>query len=182
LNLKLTGLISGENGRVTIKSANNKQSSYGIGDEITDGVTLKSIFPGYVVLSRSGKNERPTFERDENGLTETSEPAPTNKRSSASPPSLPNGVSPLQLLDSFSFQKVSNNNRTLGYKVSAPAGFDIKSLGFRNGDVLSNIGGQDLTTTEADVKQSIITAIASGNTTAQITRRGRKMTIRVKLP
>ncbi len=186
LNLTLMGLISGENGRVTIKNANNKQNSYGIGDEITDGVTLKSIFPEYIILSRKGKNERLTFERDENGLAKKSSKSRATKTSAASNTNpklnVPAGMSPTDLFNAIDFEKVTNRKKTIGYKIAAVPGIDIRQLGFEPGDLLTKIGDKDLSKNGVNLKQALLEAVLSGNTTAQVTRRGRKMTIRVKLP
>lgn len=185
LNLTLTGLISGENGRVTIKNASNKQSSYGIGDEITNGVTLKSIFPEYVILSRSGKRERLTFEREDNALAEKSKPtsSTTTKTRTKTAPTIKAGMSPTELFDAIGFEEVKNNkNKTIGYKIPATPGLDIRQIGFEPGDLLVRIGGKDLSKKGVSLKQAVFEAALSGNTTAQVTRRGRRMTIRVKLP
>jgi len=95
---------------------------------------------------------------------------------------IPGGVSPAQLLSNLSFEPVNNNNRVVGYKIKSASGLDLRKIGFRDGDVITKIGGKDLTAQGTDLKSTIIEAAMSGRTTAQITRKGRKMTIRVKLP
>jgi len=85
------------------------------------------------------------------------------------------------LMQSVSFEAVSNNSRTIGYKIAAAPGVDLKSLGFRAGDVITKIGNQSVTQPGMDLKSTILESVMSGNTTAQIMRRGRRMTIRVNM-
>jgi len=67
LNLKLTGLVTGLNGSAILRTPDNKESGYRVGDEVISDVVLKSINKGFVVLSVNGQSQRLTFERDETG-------------------------------------------------------------------------------------------------------------------
>lgn len=174
LNLTLKGFISP--GRAIIEGVDRKQTSYGVGDEVTNGVTVGSIYPEneYVILIRAGAKERLSIKR-QSEMDASTKPARTTPGQSKS-------VSPAEVLDSLTFRPVINSGRTIGYRIASAPGVDLNSLGFRSGDVLTKIGDQDLTQPGLDLKEAIMEAVISGNPTAQIMRRGRKMTIRVKMP
>ncbi len=176
LNLKLKGTTAPE--QAIIEGADRKQKTYGAGDEISSGVTLESIHHTYVILQRDGNREKLTVERDETGLTKTGQ---TN----ISRPISKSGFNgnPAELLKRVSITPHKNeNNRLIGYKIEPQPGFDIKPLGFRNGDIVTRIGSQDLTSPGIDLGSTVVSAISQGNPTAQIMRRGRKMTIRIRVP
>ncbi len=176
LNLKLKGTTAPE--QAIIEGADRKQQTYGAGDEISSGVTLDSIHHTYVILLRDGNREKLTLERDETGFTKTGQ---TN----TSPPITKAGFSgnPAELLKRVTITPHKNqNNRLIGYKIEPQPGFDIKPLGFRNGDIITRIGSQDLTSPGIDLGSTVVSAITQGNPTAQIMRRGRKMTIRIRVP
>ncbi len=178
LNLKLKGFISP--GRAIIEGSDRKQQSYGVGDEVTNGVTIDAIYPEeeYLLLDRNGDRERLGIER----ASEMNSAAASLPVSSVAASGLTGNMNALQLLDSLKFEAVSNNNKTIGYKVASAPGIDLHRFGFRNGDVLTKIGGTDLTSPGIDLKKTVIDAMVGGNPTAQIMRRGRRMTIRVKMP
>lgn len=161
-----------------IEGTDRKQKSYTLEDEITGGVTLESVHAGYVILLRDGKREKLSLERDKSGLGAANS-APTQFRGAVR-----GGVSvnPADLLRQVSITPHSNNNRFIGYKINAQPGFDIKPLGFRDGDVITRLGSQDLTQPGIDFNSTVISAVAEGNPTAQIMRRGRRMTIRIRMP
>lgn len=180
LNLTLKGFISPD--RAIIQGTDRKDANYGVGDEVTRGVTIGSIYPEnkYVILNRDGVREKLMMEQSSNAILGNDKPM-AQRQNKAAPKATAN-LNPLQVLDSLSFQSVSNNNRLIGYRIKSAPGVDLKAMGFRNGDVLTKIGGQDLTSPGIDLKKSIMDAVVGGNATAQIMRRGRKITIRVKMP
>ncbi len=185
LNLKLKGFISP--GRAIIEGVDRKQSSYGVGDEVTENVTIESIFPEdeYVILNRTGDREKLAIERTSATQKDGSSPKSNSFRPaisrSASSSQISGRLDPATLMQSVSFEAVSNNSRTIGYKIAAAPGVDLKSLGFRAGDVITKIGNQSVTQPGMDLKSTILESVMSGNTTAQIMRRGRRMTIRVNM-
>jgi len=175
LNLTLKGFIAPE--RAIIEGADRRQTSYGVGEEVVDGVTIQGVYPEgeYVILNRSGNRERLSIER----TSEMSVPAAVSRTGFSGAAGVNN---PMQMLNALQFEPVQNGNRLVGYRIQSTGGLDLKTLGFRPGDVITKIGTDDLTKPGVNVKQAIIQAAMSGNSTAQITRRGRKMTIRVKVP
>jgi len=176
LNLKLKGTTAPE--QAIIEGADRKQETYGAGDEISSGVTLESIHHTYVILLRDGNREKLTLERDETGLTNSGQTNISRPISRA-------GLSgnPADLLKRIKITPHKNeNNRLVGYKIEPQPGFDIKPLGFRSGDIVTRIGSQDLTRPGVDLGSTVVSAVAQGNPTAQIMRRGRKMTIRIRVP
>jgi len=65
LNLKMTGRIAGEQGSAILRTADNKEAVYKIGDEVISDVVLKRVKKDYVVLSVNGQLQRLTFEQEE---------------------------------------------------------------------------------------------------------------------
>ena len=176
LNVKLKGTTAPD--LAIIEGSDRKQKNYGIGDEITNGVTLDSVYAGYVILLRDGNREKLSLEKTSSGLTESSS-APVPFRGAVRGGAT---VNPSELLNRVSVTPHLNNNKMVGYKIESQPGFDIKPLGFRNGDIITRLGSQDLTQDGIDFNTTVISAIAEGNPTAQIMRRGRKMTIRIRMP
>jgi general secretion pathway protein C len=60
LNLILSGVLALDNGEgfAIIQNDTKKHKYYHIDDEVSSGVTLHSVFPNYVLLSRSGRTEK----------------------------------------------------------------------------------------------------------------------------
>lgn len=176
LNIKLKGTFAPD--IAIIEGSDRRQENYKLGDDVTGGVTLDSVHAGYVILLRDGKREKLSLERDESGLAAPTS-APTQFRGAVRGGA---SVNPADLLRQVSITPHKNNNRFIGYKISSQPGFDIKPLGFRDGDVITRLGSQDLTQPGIDFNSTVISAVAEGNPTAQIMRRGRRMTIRIRMP
>jgi len=176
LNLKLKGTTAPD--EAIIEGADRQQENYGVGDEISSGVTLESVHHTYVILLRDGNREKLTLEREDTGLT-------TTGQTNISRPISKAGFSgnPAELLKRVKITPHKNqNNRLIGYKIEPQPGFDIKPLGFRSGDIVTRIGSKNLTSPGIDLGSTVVSAISQGNPTAQIMRRGRKMTIRIRVP
>lgn len=179
LNIKLKGTFVPDS--AMIEGSDRRQVSYWLEEEVTNGVTLESVHVGYVILLRDGKREKLSIERTESGLGNS----PATGTSAAPFRGAVRGgasVNPTDLLSRISITPHKNNNRFIGYKIQSQPGFDIKPLGFRDGDVITRLGSQDLTQPGIDFNSTVISAVAEGNPTAQIMRRGRRMTIRIRMP
>ena len=174
LNLKLKGMIAP--GIAIIEGSDRKQNGYQVGDEVTNGVTLDSIHLGYVILLRDGNREKLSLERTESGLGG----APASR---AKIPSVGGRVNPGDLLTRISVTPHQNGSgQLIGYKIEGQPGFDLKPLGFRDGDIVTKIGSKSLNQPGIDLGTTVVGAMAEGKPTAQIMRRGRKMTIRIRTP
>ena len=69
LNLTLTGRMAGTDGTAILRTPDNKEGNYGLGDEIVSGVTLQAVNKDFIVLDVDGQLQRLTFARDnETGL------------------------------------------------------------------------------------------------------------------
>lgn len=67
LNLTLVGLMADRDerySRALIAIQGGEEKAYAVGDDITRGVTLQAIFPDRVILSRNGRLETLSLERD----------------------------------------------------------------------------------------------------------------------
>lgn len=183
LNLKLTGTTVPDS--AIIEGSDRRQNSYGLGDEISNGVTLESVHHGYVILSRDGNREKLSLEREESGLGSGAEATPTSTQSNirrASSAAAVAGINPVDMLRQISVTPHKEGGQMIGYKLESRPGFDLKPLGFRDGDVVTRIGSQNLNKEGLDIGTTVISAVAEGNPTAQIMRRGRRMTIRIRTP
>lgn len=70
LNLSLVGLLADRDerySRALIAVQGAEERAYAVGDDITRGVTLQAIFPDRVILSRNGRLETLSLERDKPG-------------------------------------------------------------------------------------------------------------------
>lgn len=179
LNLKLKGTTAPD--RAIIEGTDRRQNSYGLGDEVSNGVTIESVHHDYIILNRDGNREKLAVERGDNVIGGNATPvstAPNARRQVAAI----TGVNPADLLRQISATPHKEGDQMIGYKLEARAGFDLKPLGFRNGDIVTRIGAQNLNREGLDLGSTVISAMTEGNPTAQIMRRGRRMTIRIRVP
>jgi len=181
LNLKLTGTTAPD--LAIIEGSDRKQNGYGLGDEISNGVTLESVHSGYVILNRDGNREKLSLERTESGLNGggTATPASATTRNAVRQVSV-GAVNPADLLRQISVTPHKEGGRMIGYKIEGRSGFNLKQLGFRDGDIVTRVGSQNLNKEGLNLGNTVVSAMAEGNPTAQIMRRGRRMTIRIKMP
>lgn len=145
LNLKLVGRRAGRDGSAILETPDRSQNVFRIGDEIMNGVTLKAVHPGYIVLSQGGRIERLTFERDSDSglLAERPQPkeqAPTEIKT------IPKSMTISRFMAGVNLAPVINAGQMRGYRLTPKNGsVDLRSLGLRSGDVVTSISGMDLT-------------------------------------
>ena len=195
LNLKLTGRTAGSNGTVILRTPDNKENNYRLGDEIVSGVTLQAVNKDFVVLDVDGQMQRLTFERnDATGLikksSETDEAANTvlsvkvsagkvseQLQSSATPQNVS------QLFQNASLRRVMKDGHLTGYSVKPNRpGIDLTPLGFSKGDIITNIGGTDLTIGRPDFMALFEQAEKNGGVDITVLRNGQIKTIKLGTP
>lgn len=195
LNLKLTGRTAGSNGTAILRTPDNKEGNYRLGDEIVPGVTLEAVNKDFIVLDVDGERQRLTFERgDDTGLmkkTSADEDAPQTalafKVSSEESivqdqtDAIPSDVT--QLFQNVSLRRVMKDGYLTGYSVRASRpGVDLTPLGFSKGDVITNIGGTDITIGRPDFMALFEQAEKNGGIDITVLRNGQIRTIKLGTP
>jgi len=195
LNLTLTGRTAGTNGTAILRTPDNKESNYRLGDEIVSGVTLQAVNKDFIVLDVDGEMQRLTFERgNETGLMASAETEGDIKSSVTV--SRPKGSSALgvepsaaisgdvsSLFQNISLRRVMKNGRLSGYSVKANRpGVDLSPYGFSKGDVVTAIGGTDITRGRPDFLALFEQAAQSGGSEVTVLRNGQTKIIKLGTP
>lgn len=185
LNLTLTGLRASEFGTAFIKTPDNTERPYRIGDEIMRGVTLKAVTADYVVLEQDGQVERLTIERDMKGMGRERETTSAQSPTSGIPPKVAQAISmtdfkPEDLLSAVSLTRVSEGARVKGYRITPKAsGFDLKTLGLQSGDIVTHIGEADLTQGRPEFAPILANLAKTNSTSLTLIRGNRTLTLRI---
>ncbi len=195
LNLKLTGRTAGSNGTAILRTPDNKEGNYRLGDEIVSGVTLHAVNKDFIVLDVDGQMQRLTFERgDDTGLmkkpaaddiaaktTLTVKVPSKNSSVQGSPAEISKDVS--QLFQNVSLRRVMKDGHLTGYSVKANRpGVNLTSFGFSKGDVITNIGGTDITIGRPDFMALFEQAEKNSGIDVTVLRNGQIKTITLGTP
>jgi general secretion pathway protein C len=150
LNLVLTGVFdSGSNSYALISVAGGKQAPFAVGDQITNGVTLESVYADRVIILRGGKRESLLMYTDEDSGSNNSLPPVPNE---SAPPSPGNtfDISRAQVEQQLRNPSIMARARIVPY---AGGGFMISSIpqnslftkaGLRRGDIIKSVNGEPL--------------------------------------
>lgn len=195
LNLTLTGRTAGSNGTAILRTPDNKEGNYRLGDEIVSGVTLQAVNKDFIVLDVDGEIQRLTFEKgEETGLLVTTvEQEKSNSKimvTRSDNPLVTTGAKSVvtsgnvtSLFQNVSLRRVMKNGRLLGYSVKANRpGVDLSPYGFSKGDVVTAIGGTDITRGRPDFLALFEKAAQSGSTEVTVLRNGQTKTIKLGTP
>lgn len=198
LNLKLMGRTAGSNGTAILLTPDGKEGNYRLEDEIVPGVTLQAVNKAFIVLNVDGQIQRLTFERgEETGLiSKTSNPegpqtgiavkVPVNMTppQSANAPQAETISSDVSaLFQNISLRRVMKDGQLTGYSVKANRpGVDLKPFGFSKGDIVTKIGGTDITRGRPDFIALFEKAAQSGGTEVTVLRNGQLRTIKLGTP
>jgi general secretion pathway protein C len=196
LQLTLMGRTTGPNGSAILRTPDNKQASYRLEEEILPGVTLQAVNKDFIVLNVDGQVQRLTFDRGaETGLiiktaeTNDAKPVISVKRnvSGAAPTSAPSSptisADVSALFQNLSLRRVMKNGQLKGYSVKANRpGVDLSPYGFAKGDVITAIGGTDITRGRPDFLALFDQAAQSGGTEVTVLRNGQTRTITLGTP
>jgi general secretion pathway protein C len=183
LNLKLFGLRASTDvmaGSAVLETPDRVQKNYQIGDEIINGVELKSVSKDYIVLSQNGRLERLTFERSQASFLSNTAPDGTvrEKARVPSPDFLPK-----TLLASISLAPVLNRGRITGFRISPKrAGAEMPIMGLEPGDILTKIGSVDLTKGGSQLDSLISNLKQASSTSVTVIRGGETITVKVRTP
>ena len=198
LNLKLTGRTTGPNGTAILQTPDNKEDTYRLNDEIVPGVILQAVNKDFIVLDVDGQIQRLTFERGEDtGLivkTANSDAPKTlvtvkapgrmaapQRETAPQAETISGDVS--ALFQNISLRRVMKDGQLTGYSVKANRpGVDLKPFGFSKGDIVTKIGGTDITRGRPDFLALFEKAAQSGGTEVTVLRNGQMRTIKLGTP
>lgn len=196
LQLTLTGRTTGPDGSAILRTPDNKEATYRIDDEIISGVTLQAVNKDFIVLNVDGQIQRLTFDRGaETGLTiKTADTETTNTKvsvkraaSNSAPqdrlasPAISADVS--TLFQSLSLRREMKNGQLTGYSVKPNRpGVDLSRFGFAKGDIVTAIGGTDITRGRPDFLALFEQASQGGGTEVTVLRNGQTRTIKLGTP
>lgn len=151
-------------GSAIIGMADGRQVSVGVGEEVEPGLTLKSVGPDHVVLSRNGALSRLIFADTPMGAAP---PPPSGDQVVAPPASAPAPapavavVDPAQLMGQASLRPrmrgLAVNGFTVNASGEAPA---LSAAGLQAGDVILAVNGIELNSAGriADLRRNLATA------------------------
>lgn len=162
--LRLFGVRAGgpDGGSAIIGLPDGRQLSVGVGETISDGLTLASVGEDFVTVSRGGSVSRLVFTETPAGaatpppppataqvMTPTSgAPAPV---SAATPAAVPAGpvVDPQRLMAQASLRPRMDGLRIRGFTLAARGdGAALRAAGLQSGDVILAVNGAELNSLE----------------------------------
>lgn len=173
LNLKLLGRITGEGGSAILKTPDGSERGYSVGEEIMSGVTLEAINPSYIVISQNGALERLTIE-DRGGVMSVVEPEAEIDLDEIDDIDF----NPAQFLSEMQITPVLKDGRITGYRIRPrlPAA-NLAQYQLQKGDIITAIGGQNITTGRPDFGPLLRSAQRKGRLDFTVLRNGQVMTI-----
>ena len=184
LNLEMTGRTTGETGSAILRTADNKEAVYMIGDEVIDDVFLKAVNKDFVVLSVNGDLQRLTFEVKESG-----ELSPNNTpiSNAATPPNLKRqatkaGITQdaISVFENINFRRSLKDGQLQGFAINPKkAGVDLSVLGLRKGDIVTQIDGKDITSGRVDFLSLFQESARKENIDVTVLRNGQSRIIRL---
>lgn len=195
LNITLLGTVSGvdETAVAVIQEpAKRSQSLYKIGDTVQNATIVK-ILRGKVILSVGGKNQVLTMEENTAGSKQTfGSRSPRTPTRSPSPATTPASTSTITLERTMVNEALNDVTKLLSqvrvrphYRDGKPDGLMLTQirpntiftrLGLRNGDVIQNVGGQQIG--NPDDIMSFYEELKSGSPVSlEIMRRGRQKSL-----
>lgn len=197
LKLKLTGRTAGPEGTAILRTPDNKENNYRLGDEIVDGVILQAVNKDFIVLDVDGQIQRLTFDRgNDTGLmtkTAQADDAPKTQlnvklpkgQAAAQTPSQPakGSTEVSALFQNLSLRRVMKNGHLTGYAVKPNRpGIDLSPYGLSKGDVVTAIGGTDLTIGRPDFLKLFEKAEKNGGVDITVLRNGQLKTLKLGRP
>jgi len=192
LKIVLLGRFAGGAQIATLKTPDNREKSYSVGDEVMHGVTLQNVYSDYVVLNVNGEIQRLTFQRDsQTGLS--------NVESDTASQSVSAGNGPAQATETDTVSIIPGQNADLSNLIKLVqinpnfdqgqfAGFSIKGrdddavlkqFGLQSGDVITAINGDSLLEGAPDLQGLVRKFSNSTQVQLNIIRDGRPVTVQI---
>ncbi|MEZ8125900.1 type II secretion system protein GspC [Vibrio splendidus] len=161
LNLVLVGAVASSNPKLSLAVIANRgtQATYGINEEIEGTrAKLKAVLVDRVIIDNSGRDETLMLEGIEYKRLSVSAPAPPRTSSSVrgnNPTSAEEKLDeikakimkdPQQIFQYVRLSQVKRDDKVIGYRVSPGKDSELfNSVGLQNGDIATQLNGQDLT-------------------------------------
>ncbi|MNQ80250.1 hypothetical protein D3C85_952190 [compost metagenome] len=165
-------------GSAIIGLPDGRQVSVGVGETISDGLTLASVGADFVTVSRGGSVSRLVFTETPSGaappppppstaqvMAPTGTPAPV---SAAAPATAPTGpvVDPKRLMAQASLRPRMDGLRIKGFTLAARGdGATLRAAGLQSGDVILAVNGAELNSLQG---LSQLSGELSGSSAAEI--------------
>jgi general secretion pathway protein C len=177
--------VSGR-GSAIIATADGKQSSYAVGEEIEPGLRLAAVAFDNVTLAAAGRSEQlfldqssgpaPVTPDDAGGLTSDLSPGP-GEGVATSPLQRATGASPA-LADAISATPRTNGSGIDGLTLSPRGnGIGFREAGLQAGDVLTAVDGTPVRS--VGDAAALARRLAGGRATLTLERGGRPVTVRI---
>ncbi len=190
LKIRLLGRISGSSQIATLRTPDNQEQSYTVGEEVMNGVTLQNVYPDFVVLKVNGEVQRLTFQRDEKtGLSETQIDRVSQSVSipgNASEESNPITTNPTEQIDASALMKSVQLNPNfesgtlIGYEIKARSGAaNLEEFGLQSGDIVTAINGNSLLQSQPDLQGLIANLKNANQVKLDILRDGSPVTVQI---
>lgn len=192
LNLILKGRTVGNPGSAVLKTPDNKEASYRVGDKVMQDVTLHSVSPQFVVLDVRGDLQRLTFAKpDSTGLAVkvdaqasdvVSVKTAAGKQSGNTMDTAPvnQAFSTEALMKSARFNPQFETGQLVGYVVRARGDEAVLTqFGLRSGDAITAINGESLLKEPINPQAMISKLRKSRGVRLDILRDGRPQTITI---
>ena len=188
--LRLFGVRAGgpDGGSAIIGLPDGRQVSVGVGETISDGLTLASVGEDFVTVSRGGSVSRLVFTETPAGaatpppppatpqvMAPTGAPAPVSAAAPAAPV-----VDPQRLMAQASLRPRMDGLRIKGFTLAARGdGAALRAAGLQSGDVILAVNGAELNSLE---RLSDLGGELSGSSAAEIRfeRNGRVQTTTIR--
>lgn len=183
LNLVLKGRTVGNPGSAVLRTPDNLERSYRVGEDVMNGVSLQAVRPKFVVLDVRGELQRLTFIKDdttglvvvqESGPPLTSAPQTPNSNLSAA------AVDASQLLKTVKFNPYYDQGRLSGYSVASATGdAGLKKFGLKSGDVITKVNTTSLVNERLNLLELAASLRNAKQVKMQIIRDGQSQTITI---
>lgn len=184
LDLKLHGTwvedetVENGLGTAIIRTPDQKQKAYRIGDEICCGASLIGVYPGQVIISRAGVQESLSLPSGQDYQGEAAAVA-------APLPSAPLGVvsgEPATITEVVDFEPIETPSGGLKFALF-PAGdaASFEALGLRKGDILVSVNGTPAPTGIDGVSALLVALAGADRLSVRVERRGVPQDIDISL-
>lgn len=175
-------------GSAIIAGPDGVQQSIGVGQEIMPGVKLKAVAFDHVTIDRGGASEDLFLAQDDKAAATVAPPPPAgaplvggaSPLAPAAPPSA-RGTTLAQVRSDVGFIPRIDDGRVSGLTVrSQGSGAAFRAAGFRDGDVITAIGGRAVTG-PADLDRLAAQYAGGGNVAVTVERGGETLPLSITL-
>lgn len=187
LNLVLTGRVTGPTGSAILRTPDNKETDFRVGDEVLKDVILQAVNKDFIVLSVDGQLQRLTFERERLGVLQLKpDELPQNAAPAPAAVSLNKAITGADLgtlFQSVSLSRQQKDGRLIGFSVrSNRPGLNLSQFGLQKGDIVTKIGSTDITQGRPDFLSLFQQAAETGRAEVTVIRNGQPEIIKLGAP